>query len=252
MPKISIVMPLYNAEDYVSEAIESVRSQTYEDWELIVIDDCSTDCSRAKVDELAALDSRILVYSNAKNSGAAFTRTAGLKHVSGEYLAFLDADDVWMPEKMEKQIRFMCEEECAMCFTAYQTINSDGTLRNYVSVPDRLDYKGFLKNTITCSHTIMFDLTKVNKDLLAAPQEEFDFSEDLAVWLQVLKTGVVARGLNVPLAKNRKHAISRSANKIKAVKRTWATYRGIEHLDVIHAAYCLIFQLAYAIRKRLR
>ena len=89
MPSVSIIMPLYNAESYVSEAIESVRSQTFEDWELIVVDDCSTDSSRAKVDGLQSWILRILVYSNAKNSGAAFTRTAGLKHVSGEYLAFL-------------------------------------------------------------------------------------------------------------------------------------------------------------------
>ena len=251
MPKVSIVMPLYNAENYVSEAIESVRSQTYEDWELIVIDDCSTDSSKSIVVAYAEMDLRIHVHSNDRNLGAAFTRTAGLQYVTGDYLAFFDADDVWMPKKLENQLSFMREEKCAMCFTSYETIESDGAFRNIVEVPDMLDYDGFLKNTITCSHTIMFDLSKVNKELLAAPAAQFDFSEDLAVWLQVLKTGIVARGLNSPLAKNRKHSISRSANKFKAVRRTWKTYRRIENLGVVRSTYCLVFQLTNAIRKRL-
>lgn len=251
-PTVSIVMPLYNAEAYVAEAIESVLRQSFVDWELIVVDDCSTDGSRVLAEGFARRDSRVSVYVNERNSGAAATRTAGLRHVSGRYLAFLDADDAWLPEKLTTQLTFMEENSCAMCFTSYETIESDGTFRNIVHVPACLDYKAFLKNTVTCSHTVMFDLAVVPISLLEAPDYDFDFSEDLAVWLQVVKTGIEARGIDVGLAKNRKHAVSRSANKLKAVRRTWTTYRKVENLNVGYSAYCLAFQLFHALCKRMR
>lgn len=251
-PKVSIVMPLYNAKAYLAEAIESVRSQSFKNWELIVVDDCSTDGSRELADGFAKYDPRITVYSNSCNSGAAAARAAGLRYITGDYLAFFDADDIWLPEKLSEQLRFMKKNRSAMCFTAYETIESDGSFRNTVHVPERLDYRAFLKNTVTCSHTIMFDLATVSPNLLAAPCLDFDFSEDLAVWLQVVKTGIEARGLDLVLAKNRKHHTSRSANKLRAVKRTWTTYRRVEHLSVVYSAYCLMFQLCHAVRKRMK
>ena len=249
---VSIVMPLYNARAYLEEAIESVLAQSFQDWELIVVDDCSTDGSKELAELFARRDSRISVYSNAHNCGAAATRTFGLRYVTGDYLAFLDADDIWLPEKLAAQLSFMRANGSAMCFTAYSTIEADGSFRNIVHVPDHLDYKAFLKNTVTCSHTIMFDLTAVPVALLEAPNLYFDFSEDLAVWLQVVKTGIEAYGLDLVLAKNRKHDASRSASKFRAVKRTWTTYRRVEHLGVAYSAYCLVFQLGHAVRKRMR
>lgn len=251
-PTVSIVMPLYNAEEYIAEAVESVLAQSFEDWELIIVDDCSTDSSRALAEGFARNDLRISVYVNERNSGAAATRTAGLRYVTGRYLAFLDADDAWLPGKLTAQLAFMEGGSCPMSFTSYETVESDGSFRNIVRVPSRLDYEAFLKNTVTCSHTVMFDLSTVPISLLRAPDYDFDFSEDLAVWLQVVKTGVEARGLDAVLAKNRKHAVSRSANKLRAVRRTWTTYRKVENLSIAHSAYCLAFQLFYAVRKRMR
>ena len=246
-------MPLYNAESFVSETINSVIKQTYSNWELIIVDDCSTDESYHVVQTFANDDNRILLLRNKSNLGVAQTRNRGLGRVRGGFVAFLDADDAWLPEKLQKQIDFMRLQNAAMCFTSYETIEADGSHRNYVHVPCRVDYRGFRKNTVTCSHTIMFDLSKVSKATLVCPsfEEEFDFPEDLVVWLSVLKTGVIAYGLDEVLAKNRKHGTSRSADKRRAVARTWNAYRRIEKLTAPYSAYCLFWQLFHAVLKRL-
>lgn len=250
---VSIVMPLYNAERYLSETLASVLAQTYPNWELIVVDDGSTDSSCSIVSRLSNEDGRIRLVHNSVNRGVAKTRNQGVREARGRYLAFLDADDVWMPDKLEKQLSYMSENGCTMCFTSYETIESDGAHRNYVRVPRRIDYKGFLKNTVTCSHTIMFDLSALEKSLLTCPDfdEDFDFPEDMVVWLRVLKSGVVAYGMDETLAKNRKHIASRSANKRSAVSRTWNAYRRVEHLGPLYSLYCLGWQLFHAILKRL-
>lgn len=251
--KVSIVMPLFNAEPFLAETMDSVCSQTFGDWELIVIEDRSTDCSLRLAREYEERDRRIRVYPNERNLGAAKSRNAGLEHVTGDFVAFMDADDVWTPEKLERQLDYMLTSGLGMCFTSYETIESDGSHRNYVHVPKAINYDGFLKNTITCSHTIAFDLSKVSLGLLACPDfgGTFDFPEDLVVWLQVLKSGVSAGGLDEILAKNRKHGGSRSANKLRAVERTWNAYRKVEKINPIYSAYCLFWQLTHAVLKRI-
>lgn len=251
-PIVSIIMPVYNASKFLSESIESIINQDFEDWELIIIDDCSTDCSAEIAEQFSLHDARIRLYRNQVNLGAAATRSAGVPLIRGLYVSFLDADDLWMPNKLTEQLSYMSKERVAMCFTSYETIESDGTIRNIVHVPPYLDYEGFLKNTVTCSHTVMFNLSMVPKESLIAPTVEIDFSEDLAVWLQVLKSGIAAHGLDLILAKYRKHPSSRSANKLRSVRRTWTTYRQIENLGFAKSAKCLVFQLSNALRKRIR
>ena len=249
-PLVSVVMPLYNAEKFVGEAIDSVLAQSHENWELIVVDDCSTDASGRIVQSYS--DSRIRMVRHDLNKGAAAARNTALDQASGDYIAFFDSDDVWLENKLERQLAFMVDERAAMCFTAYETIEQDGTHRNYVRVPAQIDYKGFLKNTITCSHTIAFDMTQVRKDWLKAPLDrDYDFPEDLAIWLGVLKRGLYAYGLDEVLAKNRKRSGSRSADKLKAVRRTWNQYRRGEGMGVPYSAYCLFWQLYHAVLKRL-
>lgn len=252
-PLVTIVMPLYNAEHYVAETIESVLAQTLSDWNLVVVDDCSTDDSYRIVAEYAASDSRIRHIRLMSNGGAARARNAGVLEACGRYLAFIDADDIWMPEKLERQIDYMRQSGVAMCFTSYETVGPDGAHRNFVRVPHRIGYRGFLKNTITCSHTIVFDLEIVDRSLLICPNygDGFDFPEDMVVWLQVLKTGVMAYGIEDILAKYRRHASSRSADKRRAVARTWNAYRRVEKLSVPYSAYCLFWQLFHAMIKRI-
>lgn len=252
-PLVSIVMPLFNSEAYVSETLFSVQAQTYPNWELIVIDDGSTDASYSIVSKASETDSRIRPLRNTANIGVAKTRNRGVAEAQGRFLAFLDADDVWMPEKLARQVDYMLASRCPMCFTSYETIESDGAHRNYVHVPKRIGYRGFLKNTVTCSHTIAFDLTLVSKSDLLCPDYEgdFDYPEDMVVWLKVLKTGIVAHGLDEVLAKNRKHGKSRSADKKQAVTRTWNAYRRIERLSAPYALYCHFWQLFHAVLKRI-
>lgn len=251
-PLVSIVMPLFNAEPYIEETLSSIEGQTYTNWELIVVDDCSTDSSPRIVAEHAERDPRIALYHAERNIGAAGTRNVCLSKVTGAFVAYMDADDVWLPEKLERQIAFMRANDVDMCFTSYETIDAAGSHRNYVHVPSRIDYRGFLKNTITCSHTIAFDLSRVSRQTLLCPEKtDFDFPEDMVVWLQALKAGADARGLDEILAKNRKHAGSRSSNKFHAIRRTWNAYRKVEGLGFLYSAHCLFWQLAHAVLKRI-
>lgn len=251
---VSIIMPLYNNERFVVESLESVLAQTYQNWELIVVDDCSTDGSVEQVKKFCEKVSskKIKLYSLDFNGGAAKARKAAISHVKGDYVAYLDSDDVWMPEKLERQLMFMQDQDVSMCFTGYKTITENGSFKNIVHVPDSLRYKDFLKQTITCSHTIMFDLKKVPLCLLGEIRDvAYDYPEDLDTWLRVLKTGVVARGLDAPLAKYRRHDGSRSSAKSKAVARTWNQYTRNEGLSPFYSAYCLFWQLAHAVLKRI-
>lgn len=249
---VSVIMPLYNCEAYVSEAIESVINQSYPNIELIIVDDCSTDASY-KTAEKYTCDARVKLFKNDVNQGAARTRTAALKHANGSFVAYMDSDDVWLPTKIEEQIKYMRQEDASMCFTAYETILEDGSHINYVYVPHKISYREFLKNTITCSHTIMFDLRKIPLDSLMSPSDrvEYDYPEDLDTWLRILNQGEIGYGLNQVLAQYRKRRGSRSSNKLAAVSRTWNQYRKREQLSVQYSAYCLFWQLFHAILKRI-
>ncbi|MCR2038470.1 glycosyltransferase [Adlercreutzia caecimuris] len=252
MDKVSVVIPVYNCEKYIHEAIESVIAQSYLDWELIAVDDGSTDGSSEILDEFSC-DPRIHVIHQ-ENGGVAAARNAGIELCSGRYIAFLDADDIWCDcHKLEKQLRFMKRRDVGMCFSSYETISENGVSINVVHVPDRIDYKGFLKNTITCSHTVVFDTQRIARELLMAPTSfpDKDFPEDLSVWLQVLKEGYFAYGLDDVLAQYRKRRTSRSSNKLHAVRRTWNQYRYREELHIPYACYCLFWQLFHASMKRL-
>lgn len=180
-PLVSIIMPLYNAEPYLVETFDSVLSQSYKNWELIVVEDCSSDASLRLAKEYENKDRRISVHPNEHNVGAAKSRNTGIEHVSGDFVAFMDADDAWLPDKLDHQLAYMRDCGLGMCFTSYETIESDGQHRNYVHVPKSIDYDGFLKNTVTCSHTIAFDLSKIPLSLLVCPDfgDSFDFPEDM-------------------------------------------------------------------------
>lgn len=142
-PLVSIIMPLYNAESFLNESVGSILSQTYDNWELIVIEDCSSDGSLSLARDFEKQDGRITVYRNKRNLGAAKSRNEGLKFVSGDYVAFIDADDAWFPEKLERQLCYMNKAGLGMCFTSYETVECDGAHRNYVHVPTSIDYSGF-------------------------------------------------------------------------------------------------------------
>ncbi|MDD3229867.1 MAG: glycosyltransferase family 2 protein [Oscillospiraceae bacterium] len=247
---VSIIMPAYNTAPYIVEAIDSVKAQTYQNWELLITEDCSTDDTQAILRKVALTDDRIKVFYNKQNSGAATSRNHSLEKALGRYIAFLDADDLWLPGKLEQQLAFMQSNNIAMCYTSYETVEADGAYRNTVHVPSETDYTGFLKRPLTCSHTIMFDLKFVDKSLLVMPN--IKRGQDGATWCQVLKSGISGYGLDCVLAKNRKHADSLSANKITAVKRAWYSLRKVEKLSLPKSAYYFVFYAFNAVKKRKR
>ena len=142
---VSIIIPVYNAEDFLTETIESVQAQTYEYWELLLVDDCSSDSSGQIIEKKAKEDDRIKYIKLEKNSGAAVTRNIGLSEASGRYVAFLDSDDIWKPEKLERQMDFLAEKKVAFCFTSYRYTNTDGSPTPKVArAPEKIDYNGLL------------------------------------------------------------------------------------------------------------
>lgn len=247
-PMVSVIVPVYNCDEYLRDAIQSVIAQTYTEWELLLVDDCSTDGSVLIASEYAANDSRIKLLRQAQNTGAAAARNCALEAAQGRYIAYLDADDAWFDTKLEAQLQFMGLHGIGMCFTSYETVNESGGHRNFIRVPAVTDYRRFLRRPITCTHTVMFDTNLIPKAMLRMPLLER--RQDGATWLAILRTGVVAHGLDMCLAKNRKRRSSLSSNKVAAVRQTWHLYRHIEGLSFPYALYCISWQVLHAVIKR--
>lgn len=242
---VSIVVPVFNAASYISDTILSVKSQTYEDWELLLIDDGSTDSS---VEIMKTFENeKIHVLEMTGNKSAALARNLGIKEAKGRFIAFLDADDLWMPDKLFKQVAFMLDKRATFSFTGYEFADEQGVgVEKIVRVPSRMNYKDALKNTTIFTSTVMFDLTRISKEQIYMPNVP---SEDTATWWKVLKSGYQAIGLDEALTLYRRSGGTLSSNKLIAVKRIWNLYRHVEHLSVLKSAYCFCF---YAVRAVLR
>ncbi|MDO4243415.1 MAG: glycosyltransferase family 2 protein [Actinomyces sp.] len=249
-PLVSVIIASFNAEQHISETLSSVLAQTMSDLEVLVVDDASRDCTRTITEAAARTDPRIRTFTQPANRGAALARNRGLAHATGRYIAYLDSDDLWMPEKLERQIAFMSDTGAGACLTSYETIEDDGAHRNYVRVPAMMGYRDFLKNTVTCSHTMLIDTDVVDRRLLVMP--DLRRGQDAATWLQVMRAGHLLHGLDECLARYRKTAGSLSSNKIKAVRRTWNLYRNVERIPSLDAAYLLSWQLFNATMRRRR
>lgn len=243
---VSIIIPVYNAEKFIEETIESVLAQTYTNWELILVNDCSKDNSVEKINKYLS-DKRIKLINNEVNSKAAISRNNGIKVSKGKYICFLDADDKWNREKLKKQVSLMKEKDCAFSFTGYEFAN-DKCIPNgkKVYVPKRIIYKQALKNTIIWTSTVMFDMEKLTKDDVYMPNVK---SEDTACWWSILKKVDCAYGLNEVLAYYRRTEGTLSSNKVEAIRRIWNLYRNVEHLNILKSSYCFCF---YALRAVLR
>ncbi|WP_404347853.1 glycosyltransferase [Sutcliffiella horikoshii] len=246
---VSVITPSYNAEKFISATIESVRTQTYTNWEMIIVDDCSKDETREILKEYAELDPRIKPIFLEENSGAAVARNTALKAAQGDYVAFLDSDDLWVPDKLEKQLAFMQKNDYAFSFTAYNLMDESGKpLDKVISVPKQIDYKGLLKNTIIGCLTVMIDTRKVEPLQMPLIRTR----QDYALWLKVLRQGHVAYGMQEPLANYRIVEGSISSNKLKTAKRNWYVYREIEKLSLPYASWCFVNYAFYAIKKRVQ
>ena len=245
LPLISVIMPAYNSEKYTTEAIESVIRQTYTNWELIVIDDGSSDGTVCCIEGQAAKDVRIRFYKNDKNIGVSETRNKAISLANGEWIAFLDSDDIWKPQKLEKQIK-LSEMRCSeFVFTGVSFIDEAGqAFRWAMPVPTTVTYRKLLKqNVIACSSVML------KKELLLGRKMAGDaIHEDFALWLEILKNNTVAHGIDEPLIAYRVYGTSKSGNKIKSSKMTYKTYlnTGLGH---IQALYYMFFYMINGLLK---
>ncbi len=245
---VSIITPVYNAEEFIVQTIESVQAQTYNDWELLLIDDCSTDSSAELIRSFTNNDNRIRYVKLNKNSGAAVTRNTGLAMAKGRYIAFLDSDDIWKAQKLEKQMELIKEKDIGFVFTSYRYIMQDGSPMSKVArAPEKIDYNGLLKNTIIGCSTVLID-KKIIGDFRMANVRR---GQDTATWLQLLKKTDYAYGIYDDLVWYRVVSGSLSDNKFTAIKRTWNTYRNVEHLSLPKAMYVFVFYAYNAVKKRL-
>ncbi|MCI9084586.1 MAG: glycosyltransferase family 2 protein [Bacilli bacterium] len=246
---ISIIVPVYNAEKFISDTINSIKKQTYKNWELILVDDCSIDNSVRIIKEFIKNDNRIKLFQQNKNNGVATTRNKGIEVATGKYLCFIDADDLWNPDKLNKQVNFMKQNNCAFSFTGYEFTNKDGIPNGKkVFIPNQINYKQALKNTTIWTSTVMFDLTKLSKKDITMPNVK---SEDTATWWKILKKTDYAYGLNEILSYYRRSPNTLSANKLTAIKRIWHLYRNIEHLNIFYSSYNFCFYAINALKRRI-
>lgn len=248
--KISIITPVYNSEKYIENTIKTVLNQTYQNWELLLVDDCSTDNSKNIIEEYTKKDKRIKYFILEKNSGAAVARNYALEKSTGKYIAYLDSDDLWFKEKLEKQLRYMEENDYVFTCTDYEKIDNEGnSLNKVVHIPKKVDYNLFLRNTIIQTVGVMVNVEKVGKELLHMPN--IRRRQDAATWCQLLKNGYDCYQVPYTLSYYRVVPNSLSSNKFKAIKMNWYWYRKIEKLSFFKSCYCFIGYAYNAVKKRI-
>lgn len=249
-PLVSVITPVYACEQYIGRTIESVISQSCTEWEMILVDDCTPDNSAQIIATYQTNDSRIKYIKLERNSGAAVARNTALAAAKGRYIAYLDSDDIWLPNKLERQLKFMNETGAVFSCCDYEKIERDGTsLLKVIHMPKTITYEQLLRNTIIQTVGVIVDTKYVNRALLVMPNVRR--GQDSATWLQMLRNGVKFMGQNEVLAQYRRVPQSLSSNKLKAVKRTWYLYRRVEKLSIMKSAWCMVAWAWHACLKRI-
>jgi teichuronic acid biosynthesis glycosyltransferase TuaG len=245
-PAVSVVMPAYNAERFIRETINSVISQTYTDWELWVIDDCSTDSTCAIVEEFASQDERINLVRNEKNIGVADTRNKGFDLCGGRYVALIDSDDVWFSDKLERQMRLAEETGADIIYCSYKMIDEHGlAVCDDFIVPHAEDFESCLvRSVISCSTALLSreitDKYRFNKNY---------YHEDLVMWLELLRDGYVARGVVEVVAAYRLLNSGRSSKKLRTALNRWRVYRKYLKLPIPKSVRSIVKYAFLGIKK---
>lgn len=229
---VSIIMPTYNCAKFINETIKSVLNQTYENWELVIVDDCSNDNTEEVVASFN--DKRIKYHRLEKNSGAAVARTTAMKMATGNYMAFLDSDDLWKDNKLEKQLEFMKKNNYNFTCTAYEQIDEEGyQLNKIIKTKKKADYNRILLDCPVGNSTVMYNVDNLGKFEVPNIRKR----NDDALWLQILKKEKFIYGMPDVLMEYRIRNNSISSNKLSLIKYHWQLYREIEHLSVIRSAF---------------
>ena len=247
---VSIIIPVYCAEEYIKDTLESVRKQTYSNWELLLVADGEQDSTIPVIEEYIQKteEGRIRLFVQKQNQGAALARNRGVREAGGRFIAYLDADDLWNAEKLEKELAFMQKKDAAFAFTGYEFGDEQAVgTGKIVRVPEKLVYKEALKNTTIFTSTVMFDTSKISKEMLEMPNMK---SEDTALWWKILRNGYDAYGLDENLVTYRRPQQSLSSNKLVAIRRIWDLYRKAEGLSIPYSCYNFCFWAIKAVWRR--
>ncbi len=242
MKKVSVIIPMYNASDYILECLNSVINQSYQNLEIILVDDNSKDDTLKKVASLN--DNRIKLIKFKKNHGAALTRNKGIEEATGDYLCFLDSDDLWVKDKIEKQVKFIKDK--AFIYSKYYYLRKTKT--HLAEVPMSYTYHQLLKNSGIFTSTVMLNMTYLKKEDIYMPN--IRRGQDYACWYRVLKKVGTAYGMSDALAYYRVGNDSLSSNKLKAMKRTWHLYK-MERLPFYQRVICFICYAYNAVKRRI-
>ena len=247
-PLVSVIIPCYNMDKFVSETIKSVLQQTYPYWEMLLVDDASTDHTVDIIKQYSDADSRIRFAVKDKHSGIANSRNQAIQMAKGRFLAFLDADDLWHPDKLELQLKFMTEKNIGFSYSSYDCVDECGKpTGKIIKTAGDLNYNAYLHNTIIGCSTVMIDIALIGDVIVP----DFRTSEDTATWLNILKKGFLAYAIEQTLTSYRIRQHSASSNKLKAAADLWRVYRKNEKLPLINAVSCFSSYAFNAIKKHL-
>jgi teichuronic acid biosynthesis glycosyltransferase TuaG len=242
---VSIITPAFRCASVVGETLQSVLDQTYPHWELLVAEDCSPDNTREVIRGWAQADPRIKLVEMARNGGPALARNAALERAQGRWVAFLDSDDLWLPQKLERSLAHARQTGAAFVFTGFRRIPAaGGRAGRYLAVPRTLSYRQLLGNTAIATSTVLLDISRTG-----AVRMRQTYYDDFDCWLRILKKGVLAHGLDEDLMRYRVMNQSVSRNKRKSAGKVWRAYRDLEQLSVASSAW---YFAQYALRGLLK
>ncbi|SEP90215.1 glycosyltransferase family 2 protein [Flavobacterium urocaniciphilum] len=232
MSLVSIITPTFNSSNFISQTIQSVLNQTHKNWEMIIVDDCSSDDTFTIISNFAKLDTRIKVFHLEQNSGAGVARNHAIQQAKGNFIAFLDADDLWKPEKLEKQINFMQTQNIPFTFSFYETIDEDGTLRNEtITTPSKISFKQLYYCNWIGNLTGIYSVDFFGK----IPISSIKKRQDWMLWLHIVKQIQIAYPVTESLAYYRVRKDSISASKWKLIRFNFKVYREFHQRNFISA-----------------
>ena len=242
---VSIITPAYNADKFIKFTIDSVIMQTYQNWEMIIIDDCSTDNTIKIVKSYN--DKRIILIESDKKLFTAGARNLGILKAKGDYIAFLDSDDFWHKDKLQKQVSVVFSEKALFVYTGVNKINDDGEELGTISVPESIKYNTLLRGNKICCSSVMID-SSILTDFMF--NTDYVIHEDYALWLKIFKNfNINAIGVNEPLTYYRVHENSKTNNKLIVFKWTWKIFRDSEKLSFTKSSISFFFYAIEGLRK---
>lgn len=233
---VSIITPAFNAAAYVESTIASVQAQSHAHWEMLIVDDCSSDNTVEIVERAAALDPRVRLIRQRQNGGPAAARNSALDAAKGRWIAFLDSDDLWLPQKLESQLAFQRSHSAKVTFTAFRRITADGRQTgHFINIPERVDYRQLLGNTAIATSTVVVD-----REISGEFRMKAMYYDDFGCWLDLLRGGDIAFGLQSDLMRYRVVSQSVSRNKKNSAYQVWRTYRTVEGLGSLRASWYFV------------